>query len=146
MDSKRRAALAILTGGLTAGVLDITYAIVFLAMNGRPPVWTLQTVSSGLLGRAAFEGGVPTALLGLLFHFVIATTAAAVYWTASRFFPVLVRLAVPAGLVFGVCVWLFMNFVVLPLSAFPLPRAYPAPAVVRGLLVHMLLIGLPIAL
>jgi|SRR5215470_5768490 len=141
-----RAVPAIFVGGLVAGALDITYAITFLAMNGRPPMWTLQSVATGLLGRASFDGGVRTALLGLLCQFVIACGAAAIYYLASRFFSPLVSLAVPAGLVFGVCIWLVMNFVVLPLSAFPFPQRFTPESVVRNVLVHMFLIGLPIAL
>jgi hypothetical protein len=39
-----------------------------------------------------------------------------------------------------------MNFVVIPLSAFPLKITYAPSVVVTGLLVHMFLIGVPIAL
>ena len=48
------------------------------------PMRTLQSVASGVPGRAAFTGGTLTALLGLLFHFLIAFTAATVFFAASR--------------------------------------------------------------
>ena len=54
---------AILIGGTIAGALDITYAIGFSAMHGVPPMRILQSVASGLLGKPAFEGGVPIAIL-----------------------------------------------------------------------------------
>ncbi|HET8647044.1 MAG TPA: hypothetical protein VFO85_16225, partial [Vicinamibacteria bacterium] len=78
---------AILLGGLVAGTMDITAAILLYARRGVPPLRILQSVASGLLGRAAFTGGVPTAALGLALHFFIATTAAAVYVLAARRLP-----------------------------------------------------------
>src|SRR5258708_33505129 len=75
---KSRALRAILLGGLIAGILDISYACIFSYIRRRTsPVVILQSVASGALGRSAFEGGAKTAALGLFFHFLIATTAAA---------------------------------------------------------------------
>jgi uncharacterized membrane protein YagU involved in acid resistance len=139
---------AILWGGLIAGALDITYAIVFsLLRSGTSPVVILQSVASGLLGKASYDGGAATAALGLLLHFLIAFTAAAVYYAASRKFDVLTRAAVVCGVIYGVLVYVVMNYVVIPLSAVP-PRTTPRPLIVfvTGLLVHMFFIGLPIAL
>jgi uncharacterized membrane protein YagU involved in acid resistance len=57
--------------------------------------------------------------------------------------------AVISGIVFGICVYLVMNLVVLPLSRIPVKVplwAYPWPSLIGGLLIHMFGIGLPIAL
>ena len=143
-----RAFRAIFWGGLIAGTLDITYAIVFsLLRSGTSPVRVLQSVASGVLGADSYNRGAASAALGLFFHFLIAFTAAAAYWAASRRLDLLVRAAVVCGVVYGVVIYVVMNYVVIPLSAFP-PRAGPRPllALVTGLLVHMFLIGLPIAL
>ena len=145
---RSRALRAILWGGLIAGTLDITYAIVFsLLRSGTSPVRVLQSVASGLLGADSFNRGSASAALGLFLHFLIAFTAAAVYYAASREFDVLVRAAVVCGVTYGVMIYAVMNYVVIPLSAVP-PRAGPRPLLVlfTGLLVHMFLIGLPIAL
>lgn len=83
---RHTAAFAILVGGSIAGALDITYAIVFSGIRGVPAIRLLQSVASGLLGSAAFEGGVPAAALGLFLHFIIAFSAAAVFYVASRRF------------------------------------------------------------
>jgi uncharacterized membrane protein YagU involved in acid resistance len=106
----------------------------------------VAAIAAGLLGReAARAGGWPAALLGVFCHFLIATTAAAVYVVASRRLPALLRRPVPFGLAYGVAVFYFMQLVVLPLS-----RVGRAPFQLRGqltgLVIHMLLIGLPIAL
>jgi hypothetical protein len=137
---------AILVGGLIAGAGDIAYAFVASGIRGVGPERVLQSVASGLLGRAAFEGGIPAAALGAVLHFFIATTASALYFGASRRAEVLVRRPVPFGMMFGAAVYFFMNFVVLPLSAIPFKRTYALVPSSAELLGHMLLVGLPIAL
>jgi hypothetical protein len=130
---------AILWGGLAAGVGDSILALVLYRV---PLVVIYQSVASGLLGKAAYQGGLATAALGCALHFLIATTAAAVYVGASLGLPVLRMRPVVCGLAFGVAVYLFMKYVVLPLSA--VARLTPfEPLAMIG---HALFVGLPIAL
>ena len=140
----------ILLGGLIAGTLDITYACIFSYLRrGTRPSVVLQSVASGALGRSAYEGGAKTAALGLAFHFLIALIAATVYYLASRGLRFMITQAVICGILYGVLVYLFMNCVVLRLSAIhstTWPWSYPWPALIGGLLIHMFGIGLPIAL
>lgn len=142
------AARAILWGGLIAGAIDITYACVFsYARRGTPPGRILQSVASGALGDAAFQGGTPTAALGLAFHFLIALIWATVYYLASRKLRVLARVPYLCGVVYGLLIFAVMNYAVIPLSAAPFGAPPPdSPAFSVGILVHMLGIGLPIAL
>ena len=139
------AAFAILAGGGIAGLLDITYAIGFSAYHGVAPMRILQSVASGLLGMPAFDGGVPVAALGLALHFFIALSAAAIFYLASRKLPVLMQHAVPAGIVFGLGVYVMMNFVILPLSAFPYHFKFSPLLFTCDLIVHSCF-GLIIAL
>lgn len=140
------AARAILWGGLTAGVLDLTAALVQSGLRGRSPVSLLQSIASGLLGADSFQGGAATAALGAALHFVIAFVAAAVYVAASRKLKWLVRRPVVCGLLYGVAVYLVMTFVVVPLSAAPFKLGASPGALATGLAIHMLCVGLPIAL
>lgn len=143
----RRALSSVVLGGLVAGAFDITYAIVFSYLRrGVAPSRVLQSVASGLLGPAAYDGGAPVAALGLGLHFFIALVAAAVYVFASQYLPILVRRPVLAGAVYGFGIYVFMNWVVIPLSRIG-PKPFPPLIVLAtGLLVHMFLIGVPIAL
>jgi len=143
---KSQAERAIWWAGLIAGTLDLTAAFVSAGLRGRGPVQILHSIASGLLGAASFRGGFATAALGAALHFVIAFGAAAVYYAASRQIKLLVRQAVVCGLIYGVAVYAFMNLVVLPLSAISFKPAYPPAALVTGLIIHMLCVGLPIAL
>src|SRR5271155_1304634 len=84
--------------GLLAGCLDITAAAVEYAMKGKSPVHLFQVIAGGLLGMSSFQGGLASAALGAFFHFLIATTAAAVFYVASRKLKFLVKHAIPSGL------------------------------------------------
>ena len=147
---KPRAYQAVLLGGLIAGALDITYACVHSYIRrGTKPTTILKYVASGALGPGAVAGGTKTAALGLGFHFLIALIAATVYYFASRVLRFMVTQAVICGILYGLCIYLVMNCVVLRLSAIhstTWPWSYPKSVLIGGLLIHMFGIGLPIAL
>jgi hypothetical protein len=131
---------------LLAGALDITYAICFSYLrSGTLPTRVLQSVASGALGRDAYSGGTATAALGLALHFLIAFIITAVFFTAAARSRALIRHPVVTGALYGIGVYLVMNFIVIPLSRIG-PRPLPATIViVTGVLVHMFFIGTPIA-
>ncbi len=142
------ASKAIFWGGLIAGALDLAGACVGSWLRaGLRPVRIMQSISSGLMGSAAYSGGAKTAALGVVLHFLIATAWTVVFYAASRKLRFLLEQPVLWGLVYGVFVYAFMNFVVLPLSAFPPSRFAPT---LTGRLIQLLLImfciGLPIAI
>jgi hypothetical protein len=143
MAGKSKALPAIGWGGLIAGILDITTAFI----RWRPPVRLLQGIASGLLGSRAFQGGLGTAALGLALHFFIAFSAAAIYYAASRKLAFLRQRAVVWGLFYGIAVYMFMTWVVVPLSAVRRSHApFSATSLALSLLTHMFCVGLPIAL
>ena len=137
----------IFLGGLIAGTLDICAAFLTAWLRaGVSPVRVLHFVASGLIGpAAATAGGAKTALLGLARHVLIATTDTVVFYLLSRKMLFLIERPVHFGLLYGVAVYLFMNFVVLPLSLVP-QRPMTVSGFIIGLLTIMFCIGLPIAL
>ena len=143
--SRPRPIAAIFWGGLLAGVFDITQAFVAFGLMGAHPFRILQHIAGGIFGARAYQMGWNSAALGLVLHFTIAFTAAAVYWLASRVMRVLVEHPVVCGLLYGELVFLFMYFVVLPLSAVG-PARFNLATYITGPIGHPLLVGLPIAL
>jgi Na+/alanine symporter len=136
---KRSALLAIAVGGLTAGTLDLLQACILFG-------WDIPLViAGGLLGRQAFHGGAGTYLLGVCLHFFIACSAAAVYYAASRKLGFLKDHPLVCGLFFGAAVQEVMNLVVLPLSALHARGPYKLYDLILGLLVYMVVVGLPIS-
>src|SRR5258708_6968867 len=111
---------AILWGGLIAGTLDITDALVVTCLiRGRSATVLFQYIAQGLTGPGAFKGGTATAALGLGLHYFIAYGATTFYVLMSCKLPVLVRRPWICGPIYGVGFYFFMNYVVLPLSATP---------------------------
>jgi hypothetical protein len=141
---RSRALSTIASAGLIAGILDITSAFVIAGIKGTGSIRMLQGIASGLLGQRSFEGGMATAGLGLSIHFLIAFTAAAVFYAASRKFSSLTQHAVLSGLLYGIAVYIFMYWIVVPV-AFPTAR-HSMSRDVTAVVVHIVLIGLPIAL
>jgi hypothetical protein len=136
---------AVLWAGFACGVLDITAALVVYGFFGAKPVRLLQGIASGLLGPKAFDGGLATALLGLVCHFVIAFGAATVYFVASRAIRFLIQQAVVSGVLYGVVVYFFMNRIVVPLSA-AAKRPFSLKLMIVGVVIHIFCVGLPISL
>ncbi|HEX8252910.1 MAG TPA: hypothetical protein VF846_07180 [Thermoanaerobaculia bacterium] len=144
MQSNKRALPYLLAGTAFVGTVDILYAIGFWAFRGVPPIAILQSISAGLLGRAAFSGGSGTAILGLALHYFIALAIVVVYWLAGRRIDVLFRRYILFGALYGLAVYGVMNYVVLPLSAAG-KTAYNPAWVICSVIVHVVLIGIPAA-
>lgn len=140
------AAPLILGIGLIAGTLDITDALIFSHFRGATPVIVFQYIASGLIGTKSFQLGWTSVALGVAIHYFIALTWTAVFYFASRKFPILLRHPVLSGLLYGVAVYLFMNLVALPLSRVRLAPHVSLVSRVNGLLALMFCIGLTIAL
>ena len=137
----------IVTAGLVAGLLDgLDAAVVIAAMNSVSPARIFQFIASGLLGVSAFHHGTPAALLGVLLHFTIAMGAAATFYFASTKLPMLLRRPLLWGPVYGIAVFLFMHYVVVPLSAAPRQPPSSAAALLNLIGSHVFFVGIPIAM
>lgn len=136
--------LAVLAGGaLIIGSLDAAFATLFWI--GAGPIRIFQSIAAGLFGHAAFNGGLPMAFLGMTLHYAISFAIVLVYWTVSRWLQVLTRRPVICGAIYGVLVYIVMNYVVIPLSATSRPR-FLLSWVGCSIVVHAFLIGVPAAL
>ena len=131
--------MAIGVGGLVVGTLDLTQACILFGT--RVPL----AVAAGLLGPGALHGGTGTYILGVLLHFFIAFSATAIYYAGSRKLIFLRESPLVCGLFYGAAVEVVMGYVVLPLSALHATGPYELRDVLQGLLVHMVIVGLPIA-
>ena len=137
-----RPAGAILLGAAVVGTLDLLDALVFFGLRGARPVRILQSIASGLLGPASFEGGAAAAVLGLVLHFVIAFLIVLTCYAIARVAPGLVARPLVAGPIYGLGAYAVMNYVVIPLSAARSSR--PSwPVLINGLLIHAIGVGVP---
>ena len=137
--TKHKRLLAIGVGGGIAGTLDLLQACILFG-------WDIPlSIAGGLLGRQAVHGRAGTYILGVLLHFFIASSAAATYYAASRKLRFLTEYPLVCGLFFGAAVEEVMRLVVLPLSALHARGPYGLQDLILGLLVHMVVVGLPIS-
>ena len=137
----------ILAAGLIAGFLDGMDAVVYIAwMSGRSAVRVFQFIASGALGVKSFDGGVATAVLGAFFHFIIAIGAATVFYAICMRLPMVLRRPLLWGPIYGVGVFVFMHYVVVPISAAPKQPPLSPGALANLLFSHIVFVGIPISI
>jgi hypothetical protein len=137
-----------LIGGFIAGVLHfvIQQGIVFGLILKNPIISSLQFVASGIMGDAAFAGGLATALFGLVLDFIMITIMAGVFIFSVDRIPLLRRNVILGSILYGFGIFIVMNLIVLPLSAAPPLPAPPLWLLIELVLQHILLISLPLGI
>ena len=136
----------VLVAGAVAGALDIIYAFTVWWLKDVPPTIILQSIASGLFGRAAFAGGMPMVVLGAFLHFMMTIIMAAVFAGAAGQVSTLARRPIIWGAAYGVGIWLTMRYIVVPLSLAAGGGGGSLLQMLGNLGAHILLVGIPIAL
>ena len=131
--------------GTIVGILDAISASVVYGWFGASPARIFKGIAFGVLGPAALTGGTLAVIIGVIAHFTVAFGAATTYYGISRLRPAINDYPLVAGPLFGAAVHLFMNFVVIPLSAIG-PRPIVWVPFLAGLVVHLVVVGPSIAI
>ena len=135
----------IVVAGLVAGTLDgLAAAILYVIRTGKNPLAVYRFVASGVFGPDALSGGTSMAMMGIFFHYIIATGWALLFFISCSRLTILLKNWIITGIFYGLFVWLMMNLVVLPLSRVPSVPIIVSGATI-GILVLMFCIGLPIS-
>jgi len=137
----------IVIGGLIIGTADaiVYHWFVTSVLGGYPLISVYQYIASGALGESAFAGGIATALLGVLFHFIISFVVAGVFILSASRISLLHRYPIVGSLLYGFGVFIVMNMIVTLSAAPPLP-APTTPQLIVNILDHILVIGLPLGI
>lgn len=136
----------VLFGGLTVGILDGIFALVFYgAYLGSSPLRIFQSISAGLFGRESYEMGTFSFVSGIILHFLVASLITAAYWLFSKKFKILLNYPIASGLIYGMAAYLVMTYVVIPLSKIGWGK-FSLFIFTVNMIGHALLVGLPIAL
>jgi hypothetical protein len=130
--------------GLIIGAADVIiyHWFVTSVLGGVPLITVYQYIASGALGESAFAGGIATALLGALFHFLFSIVIAGVFILSVDRIPLLRRNVIPGALLYGFGVFIIMNMIVTPLSATPPIPTPTTPELIVNILDHLLVFGL----
>ncbi len=137
-----------LRAGLLTGVTDGLFASVSALFFGSTLMRLWQGVASTVLGKSAFDGGIPTALLGVLMHFGVAFGWSGVFlfivMRSSRIRRAVSSLSGVIGIaaLYGPFIWLVMSLIVIPVLL------HRPPAITSRwwvqLVGHFPFVGLPI--
>lgn len=137
-------AAIVLPAGLVCAATDISYIIVLVLIKGGSPLRMLQGIASSVLGKASFDGGVATMLLGLAMHVGVALAAAAMFFVFYRLSGVVREHWLMSGVLFGAVFYVFMQLVALPLTRLP-PQSFPPPNWIPVFVAHITAVGPVIA-
>ncbi|WOK07489.1 DUF1440 domain-containing protein [Imperialibacter roseus] len=134
---------AIVLAGFATGTLDILSAFASAWIrNSTTPAAVLKFVASGVFGVEAHSGGAMIAVFGLLFHYLIAFSWSVLFFLLYSKVSILRAGVVLPAVIYGLCVWLVMNQVVLPLSNTP-KFPFNLTSAIIGSCILIVAIGLP---
>ncbi|WP_426671752.1 hypothetical protein ACPPVU_10995 [Mucilaginibacter sp. McL0603] len=146
MPNRRKSkSITILLTCLLTGTLDAIAA--FLISYKIPPVVIFKFIASGWFGKQAMSGGIGTVLWGLIFHYLIATIFSVVFF---QLYPAVINILKNkyfTGIVYGLLIWVVMNYVVLPFTNIPKAHGHINPlSLIKGIVALIICVGTPIAL
>jgi uncharacterized membrane protein YagU involved in acid resistance len=121
-----------LVGSFAAGIPDVFAAA---ALSRAPASRVLQMIASGVLGEASYKGGSKSIVLGLGLQIAISFVIALIFNAAFSYIAGIHRSPLMFGALYGVVIFIVMNFVVVPLS-----RAYPKHQWDRKSVIAMLIV------
>jgi hypothetical protein len=135
----------LLLAAIAAAALDLGFAVLFWAVEGVPAVRVLQSIATWLLGRAAYQGGIATAVLGTLIYIALMWALALLYRGLSRSFPRLLRQPIRFGLAYGALMYGLVFHIGVPLFTAAGPSSQRPDWIVACVVAYMVLVGLPCA-
>lgn len=130
---------------LLTGTLDALAAI--LISYKIPPAVIFKFIASGWFGREAMSGGTSMVLYGLIFHYLIAALfTIALFWLYPQIIK-LVKNKYLVGILYGLAIWVIMNYTVLPMTNIPKSHGHlEFISLLKGISALVICIGLPVAL
>jgi hypothetical protein len=131
--------LAIGVAGLVGAALDLLQACILAGHD------IILVITYGLVGERALKGGFGNYALGVLLHVIISLIFATFYYAVSRKLRFMTEYWFVCGLCFGAAVHLVMMLFVLPWSALHQYDPITIRGMRYGLLIHMIVFGLPVA-
>jgi hypothetical protein len=129
---------------LIAGTLDLSAAVIQMLLAGRNPLMMLKFIASGVFGSEALAGGNGYAVMGVVFHYMIAGIWTVVFFFLYPQLRFLQKNVWLTAVLYGLFVWFVMTRIVLPLSDTP-----PLPFTLQGALISsailIVAIGMPLS-
>ena len=137
----------VLLSGLLVGTLDILAAFVDVYVNNGKPLAVLNYIATGAFGKTEFAASNGGAVMGLLFHYIIAFAFTLFFFWLYGQTKLLSKNWILTGIVYGLFIWVVMNLVVVQLSNTahkPISQMDPKKAL-KAALILICMIGLPLS-
>jgi len=132
---------------LVCGTLDISDALVYYGLRFHvTPARLLQNIASHLIGRSAFSGGLRDATLGLALHYLIAACWITAFILAAQRVAILSRRPVSCGALYGLLIYVVMNFLILPHTRNASPLSRDPFNLLNGVFALVIFMGIFVAL
>ena len=142
--AKSKSLLLLLTCLLT-GTLDAMAALII--SYKIPPATIFKFIASGWFGVSAFKGGTDMVVWGILFHYLIAALFTVVCFLLYPAVTRVLKNKYLTGIIYGLVIWLIMNYLVLPYTNIHRSNAHINIAgLIKGIGALIICIGLPVAL
>lgn len=136
---------ATLKAGLMVATLDILAAFIqFYSKTQKSPIVVLNFIASGVFGKEAFSGGSEMAVIGLLFHYIIAIGFTFIFFVLYPNLKKVIKNKIVLGSIYGLFIWLVMQFIVLPLSQTSSLKL-SVQGSITAILILIVCIGIPLA-
>jgi hypothetical protein len=131
---------SVVVGGLLVALGDFVFATtLWFSWDMEGLKRCFQTIAVGVLGQASYDGGTQSAVLGAVLHVLMATAFVAIYTLVARRYRSLLERPVILGALYGVVLYVVMNFVVMPLSRVGRSPSFAHPDwITYAVLAHML--------
>ncbi|MES2891725.1 MAG: hypothetical protein V4725_06925 [Bacteroidota bacterium] len=131
---------------LVAGTADILAALIqYFIATGKNPTVVLKFIASGIFGSRAFSAGNDFIFWGLVFHYLIVLIWTIIFVITYPFVFPLVRNRWLFAVLIAICIWLVMNFLVLPLSQTP-PMPIQMKSAIISFAILFFAVGTPLSL
>jgi len=101
--------------GIGGALVDLAVAAAYWSQSGIEAIRIPQGIAAWVIGRGAFDGGVATALFGLLFYCGLVCAACMLYRVAARRWALLLRHPIPCGALYGMLAYGVIFWIVQPL-------------------------------
>ena len=135
----------VLKAGLIVGTLDILAALIQVySKTQKSPIVVLNFIASGVFGKEAFSGGTKMAAYGLFFHYLIAFGFTLLFFVLYPKLKGIISNKLALGIVYGLFIWLVMQFLIVPLSQAP-PMKLSVQGAVTAILILIVCIGIPLS-
>lgn len=138
--------LRCIVAGIVGAVAINAYLIVAedFVLHSATVLTISQWDASNLLGLAAFQEGIGSALAGFGMHLIVSTIWAAIFTIVAARYPMLTDHPFASGIVFGAIVMCVMILLVVPLGHAPHGHISTAGWIDRTI-AHTLFFGVPVA-